>query len=175
MDYFTICMFGAGAAIVAWRMYHLHQKQVVEKNLAQTGVPLIGVFVQANSALFEQGGDDLPAQILISFPGPNQATTEELRVLAQQVFSLKEGQLSTPLEKQVAPLVRNEAFIPGKRDKLPPEFTGGKEVYSVGLWIRRNLLPERRLTRPYVHCAAMPGNSGAVAMMPYPDSKLSDL
>ena len=175
MDYSAIAIFGAGVGIVAWRLYQLSQTQVVEKKLAETGVPLVGVLVQANTGLFEPGPDDLPAQILISFPGPNQATTEELTELAGRIFVMKDGPLDTPLEKRIARLVRNEAFVPGRRDKLPPDFTGGKEVYSVGLWVRRKLLPGGRLTQRVLPVAANPGDSGIVALRVQRQDKLPDV
>jgi hypothetical protein len=127
------------------------------------GVPVVGYIVQANNELFKPGRGSAPAQVLISFTNPKG---EGLEDLAYAVARLKSQAPANPLEQTVAKLVRDETFRPGTRVRLPPQFTRGAEVYSVDVWIERQLLPEGRLTQTRLNCIAIRGDKGRVYLDP---------
>jgi hypothetical protein len=164
------CIGFVGLAVAF--LIHLER---VEKSRRQhvfaNGTAVIGWLVQANNALFQPGTSGDPAQVLISFPGDRAASIEELADLAERVARLKSARPADAVEKQVTRLVRDETYRPTERYLLPREFTGGLEVYSVHIYVERNLLPEGRITTPYFHCVAIPGDEGVVYMLPYPEEE----
>jgi hypothetical protein len=162
----TTALIGAGAGgvalagYVAWNAWDYRRQR--GRVLAE-GVPVVGYIVQANNELFKPGRGSAPAQVLISFTNPKGEGLEEL---AYAVARLKSEAPENPLEQTVAKLVRDETFRPGTRVRLPAQFAHGAEVYSVDVWIERQLLPEGRLTKTRLNCIAIRGDKGRVYLDP---------
>jgi hypothetical protein len=121
-----------------------------------------GWLVQANSALFEKGDMDLPALVVIS---PDEETNDDeefMTELAADIMALKDenGKVigRTKAERFVSKLMSDERYIEGKQDQLPTEFTRGREVYLVHIYIYRDHLPRKKLTEPKVPCVIVWGD-----------------
>ena len=68
-------------------------------------------------------------------------------------------------ETSLAKLVRDESYRPYTRFRLPNEFTGGREVYSVHIWVERSLLPDKVLKHPFVRCLLFTDQPDSRALM----------
>lgn len=136
------------------------------ERLAQNGVPISAVLVQANGNLFRPGSIDLPCLVLFSFE-PAAAHLGYMRQLAQGVFALKETEQTDPDLRYVANLVTDERAFKYRRRKLPVSFTGGPTVYCADLWINRSYLPSGYLDQAVLPCMAEPGADGALELLPW--------
>ena len=168
MAFPTAGVIGAGVAVGGMVAFWVGKAWIESRRRSRVmaeGVPVVGWIVQANSELFRAGAEDAPAQVLISFEAPDGAGLEELSL---RMYQLKHGVPTGPAERAVAAKVRDETYRPGVRWRLPDEFTGGVEVYAVGVMIERRLLQEGRLTDRRVVCRAVPGDEGRVYMEPPP-------
>jgi len=118
-----------------------------------------GWLVQANVALFEDGMMDQPALVVIS---PDETTNDDeefMTDLSERIMELKSetGGIigKTKAERAVSKLMSDETYIEGKKDKLPEEFTGGREVYLVHIYVYRDHLPDRRLEGRKIPCVVV--------------------
>ena len=127
------------------------------------GKRVVGSIVQANTLLFQPGGESAPALVLISFTHPDG---RGLEAIAAEMGRLKQQSPTTSVEREVAKFVRDETYRPLVRYRLPTSFTPGMEVHAVNVWVERTWLPEGRLTEMRLVCRAIPGDSGAVVMNP---------
>lgn len=90
---------------------------------------------------------------------------KKLQSVSQKEF----GRPATAEEIRVAQVLSVEVPKPS-RTPLPASITGGVEAYMVATQVMRELLPEGKLTRPYIWAAAIVDDpEGGVAMIPYPD------
>lgn len=160
-----LCLAVIGLVLTARAERQRYQHVMAE------GVSAIGWLVQANNILFQPGDSSAPAQVLLSFEGQRAADLDQLAEIARRIGRLKSAPPADALEEEVAKLVTDEAYRPTVRHRLPEEFTGGLEVHSAHVWIDRSLLPEGRITQPYIHCKAIPGDEGMVYMVPYPEDE----
>ena len=115
-----------------------------------------GWLVQANVALFEDGMLDQPALVIIS-PDPETNDNEEyMTELAEKIMELKSdsGRVigRTKAERAVSKLMADETYIEGKRDQLPTEFTDGRDVYLVHIFVYRDHLPDKKLEGRKIPC-----------------------
>ncbi len=123
------------------------------KYTLENGEPVIGWLVQANNNLFEKGIQDYPAVVLIS-PDPKSADDEEyMTELASDIMSLKGEDCDDDDEEFVSSLVTDEAYVEGKRTKLPKSFADRPNIYLCHVYIYRDDLPKKRLTQNYVCCS----------------------
>jgi hypothetical protein len=125
-----------------WKYYQEHGERVV------------GWIVQANTSLYSSGGLDKPAQILVAFDGGDEPDPA-LADLATVVAELKGTDPEDDVEAEVARLVNDESYRPFERFRLPLAFTGGREVYSMHIWVKRSLLPGGVLRHPFVRCLVL--------------------
>lgn len=114
------------------------------------GSPTFAWLIMANNNLFEDGSMDYPGFVLIS---PDEETTNDeefMTDLIERISELKEADdddVETEDEEIVAGLVSDESYVEGKRDRLPKGFAKGRKVYIAHLWIVRDHLPRKRLTK----------------------------
>lgn len=143
-----------------------HKSEDGRLKIAQSGVPVWGVLVQANSMLFQPGNTDLPCLVLFSFE-PAGGHIEYMQRLAAGIFDLKNVRQSDPDLRYVSTLVTNESALKYRRRKLPISFTGGPTVYCADLIITRSSLPAGYITEKVLPCIAEPGESGALELLPW--------
>jgi hypothetical protein len=164
-----VCV-GLTVAFIALIAYGAVRDSIDQNRILREGVPVVAYIVQANSSLFQPGGMDSPAQALITFDETIPEVDAFLEDLAGRVAALKGEFPDDPVGRQVAVLVNDEAYRPHTRHLLPAEFTEGREVYSVHIWIVRRYLPGGKLTRTFVLARAIEGEpSSRVIMIPYSD------
>jgi hypothetical protein len=140
------------------------------RRILEHGELVRGWIVQANTALFGPGAVDHPAMVLVSFEPGSDA---QVAALARRMGTLSSQPAADEVESRVARLVLDHRYRPAFRRRLPNAFTGGLEVYSAHVAVRRALLPDRRLTARFLHCRAEPGESGEVMMCGSPEADAS--
>ena len=139
-----------------------------EKRSLERGKRVLGWIVQANSDLYDAGSGDAPAQILVSFDAKSDPPDDFMEQLAERVAELKGKEPETAIEAEVAALVNDEQYRPNQRSLLPAKFTGGREVYSVHLRIRREYLPAGKIKLSYVRCCVIDDEEKSrPLMLPY--------
>jgi hypothetical protein len=143
------------AAVLAIVWFAIADSQKKRRTLEQ-GEHTIGWLVQANTRLFEAGILDDPALVLIS---PDKSTAEDKEFmldLADRIMELKgmdPEELDDDDEAFVAELMADEAYIEGRRDKLPKSLTGGRKICVAHIYIYRHDLPNKLLKGRRVPCA----------------------
>lgn len=136
--------------------------------LQATGHPVVSVLVMANAEFLTTHDPDAqgPALVAFCFDEPTPALREELLSVAGRAFELyasKEplGRLHG-VQRAVASMVRDDGYRPGRRDKLPGQFTGGREVFLAHILLtRRELRRELAVTR-VLPCAVSGREKGEI-------------
>jgi hypothetical protein len=138
----------------------------VRRKLAETGIPVWGVLVQANQMLFQPGDTDLPCLVLFSFePLGGQIAT--MQRLAHRVFAFKGTQQTDPDLAYIANLTTDERAYRYRRRQLPLSFTGGATIYCADLFVQRSCLASGYLMGRVLPCLAEPGDSGVLELLPW--------
>jgi hypothetical protein len=144
-------------ALVAFLVYAVMRDNKRKAFALEHGEQTHGWLVQANSALFEEGVMDLPALVVISPDAETNDDEEFMTELAERIMELKDedGEVigETKAERAVSKLMSDESYVEGKKDKLPSELTGGREVYLVHIYVYRDHLPDKRLEGRKIPCA----------------------
>lgn len=142
------------------------QRDPVQTQLAEQGRLVIAFIAMANSSLMSPGQGDAPCLALFVFE-EQEGDANFLIALVDRLMALKGTAPSEPEEREAAVLVNDEAYVPYRRRRIPLGLTGGRTVYAVDLRIRRDRLPNGCLEMPILPCLAMPGDSGAIEMLPW--------
>lgn len=82
--------------------------------------------------------------------------------LADRIMELKGETGETKDERKVARLMSDEAYIAGRRDKLPERFSDGKEVYLVHIMVYRDHLPNQMIEDRAIPCAIVWDEPGTI-------------
>lgn len=101
------------------------------------------VIVQANSALFQTGYRDAPAQVV--FSTSKDVSVDALRALARQAYSFKGSRPKTHAEASLARSVSDETYRPGFCEQYPPSIAGNTDTYLAHVLIERRKLNGGRL------------------------------
>jgi hypothetical protein len=169
----------AGLVVVAAGLVVLGtiDERKLRRHYAEHAERAIGWIVQANTALYTSGAEGKdrdrtgvswggsPAQILVAFGAGADEPDPYMAELAERVAALKGERPDDPDEVAVARLVDDEAYRPRERFRLPDGFTGGREVYSMHVWVDRALLFGGVLRHPFVRCLVFPDDPNARALM----------
>lgn len=126
----------------------------------------IGWLVQANGALYKPGSSNLPAEMIVGKDDDLDNPNLEIGEIAARLGELKFGQPSNRVEAEVAQLVRDETFRPGRFVRLPTAFTGGHEVVDLHILILRRHLPDGVLRLPFVRFTLRAGAPIGVFNLP---------
>ncbi len=127
----------------------------------QLGEHTTGWLVQAHKNIFEAGVLDEAAVVVVS---PDRQTANDksfMLSMAERVYDLKgtdPDEHDDEAEAFVAALMADEAYIEGKKDRLPANFTEGREVWLVHIMIYRDDLPGKKLSGRRVPCAVVWGD-----------------
>ena len=159
-----VCL-GLVALVILFAVYALMSESRLRRHYERNADPMVGWIVQANPVLYDDDGWDNVAQILVAFDAPSKTPDPEIGELAARVAELKTSEPDGEEEAEVAELVRDETYRPFEWFKLPEEFTGGREVYSIHVWVERELLPGRRLRHPFVRCLVMRDEANSRVLM----------
>lgn len=139
-----------------------------ERHVLANGRPVLGWIVQAPAALFEPGDGSRPAQIVLTFDPAVADPTVLLAGLAVRLRELRDRPPKDGPTAEIARLLNDATYRPYERHRLPPELTGGPEVYFAHVYVKRELLPAGVLDVPFVRCMALPDEDDSrVLMAPY--------
>jgi hypothetical protein len=160
-----VCI-GLALAGVAFVVYAVIRDNKRKAYALEHGEHTHGWLVQANNALFEDGTMDAPALVVISPDAETNDDEEFMTELAERIMELKSdsGRVigRTKAERAVSKLMSDETYVEGKRDKLPAELTGEREVYLVHIYIYRDHLPEKKLEGRKIPCVIVWGDPSAM-------------
>lgn len=130
-----------GGGLVAWVMMVEARK---EKAVRRDGRPVAAALVMANHSLYEADGDPQTAGVVVfSFDPPSRAQANQLIAIASdvyQLYSADDVSRETPSRQHVAAIIKDHNYREGRRNRLPPELTGGRTIYLADLWIHRDRL-----------------------------------
>lgn len=107
--------------------------------LYKEGVIVWGALIQANKLLFSPGRDDCPALLVYSSDTYFDARPQELRLIGQKIFSLKDTSPSDPELKNVAQLVSDEMGR-SMGFKLPRVFSN-RDIRAATFMVFRKHIP----------------------------------
>jgi len=114
--------------------------------IIREGVVRLGTFLQAHECLFWSGPDDYPADLLFSMDDDvdpielTQAAKAAIRLSGRRFGELVDGRAKA----LVAHLDHEMTRVYGL--ELPPTLTGGREMFCSTSFVRRESLPDRKLS-----------------------------
>jgi len=139
-------------------------KQAYE-NLLKEGKLVWGSLVQANTAIFEPGADNLPATYIYSTEEYFKSNPSHLLEIANRIFNLKGKKSGDALLDATAELVTDE-----RKDScshpIPYRLTDGHEVYICSVYLFRCFLPAGRLTSRTQPLLVNPPHNGLALPLP---------
>ncbi|HEX8188941.1 MAG TPA: hypothetical protein VF586_11355 [Pyrinomonadaceae bacterium] len=143
--------------------------------LLREGNIVPAVLVQANTALFEPGADDAPANVIYSTDAEAEQPVARMLEVARGIFSLKGTRPEDPDEARFARMVSYEL---GRdfRVTVPERLSGGLDLTYTTIMVHRRHLPEGRLAAPYFPLLIHP-ESRASMILParyWPDDFLAE-
>lgn len=141
--------------------------------LCEEGGVVWASLVQGNEGLFSPGASDAPAMLIYSFETSWSDNLIPLEAMAQELFSLKEGERFDPEEEQYGEMLADE-YERALGWAIPSSISRDRDVRSTGVMVHRKHLPQRLLTRPFVPVLAHP-ESRMVFIVPstyWPDMML---
>jgi hypothetical protein len=132
--------------------------------------------VRANPSLYRKSlfGDPYNwADVVFTFERDVPDLDQTLAAIAQRLLSFRPGPEATVEEKRVAQVMSIAVPNPS-RTPLPQSLTGGLKAYLVATQVMRDLLPEGKLTRPFLWAAGVIDDpAGEVVMVAYKDEAAS--
>jgi len=144
---------GGLLALLAWGSYREAQVQAL---LEVKGRLVKAWVVFANEALY---GENLvsaawPAQVVFTTDPGVKKPSELLTGLAAELREFEADGDADEEEEIIASVVRTEIgyYTPLR---VPDRLTGGAEAYTVAVNVPCDLLPGRKLTKPYVYCRVL--------------------
>jgi len=101
-------------------------------------------------------------RVLISFPGQNTASLEQLERIAGELTRALSAEEIPSEDVDFVKFLKSRRIHLRKRLKVPEKWAGCLDVYLVNVFIKRADLPLRQLTSPALKCRAIPGEKGLV-------------
>jgi hypothetical protein len=152
-----------------WRKFLAERAKVVEG-----GQTVKCWVVRANPSLYRKSlfGDPYNwADVVFTFDRDVPDLDRVLTAIAERVRTFRPGPDATEEERRVASVMSITVPNPS-RTPLPPSLTDGLNAYMVATQVMRDLLPEGKLTRPYLWAAGRVDDpEGEVVMVPYRDGE----
>ncbi len=146
-----------------WDPLKVHYKQ--QKIVQTEGQIVWGHLVQANSSLFDKGPNDCPADVIYSFDPFFDDRLDALAEIAEAVSELKGTEPNEPGQLEVARHLTDE-YTRIFKHPVPPEMTGGREVFLTSLMVIRKHLPGYYLQNGYFPLVACPDMTPALLILP---------
>jgi hypothetical protein len=144
---------GGFLAILAWESY---REARVRALLEVKGQLVKARVVFANEALYGEnfGSFAWPAQVVFTMDSRAKKPSEFLTGVAAKLQEFEADDDADEEEEIIASVVRTQIgyFTPLR---VPDRLTGGVEAYTVSVIVPCDLLPGRKLTKPYVYCRVL--------------------
>lgn len=132
-----------GVALVVRGALALHRRLgtrhrlIRVRDVIESGVPVTGYLVQANSALFCPGTDNLSCLALFSLQPEVGEDAHYMRHLAARVYSYKNTEPLTGEGRYLASLTSDAEPVLYRRRMLPFSLTDGSTVFCADVWVNR--------------------------------------
>lgn len=172
-DWLTSATIGGASAIGLMLLARrsLHQLRAEREAVARAGQSAKCWVIRANPSLYRKSLFGIPydwADVVFTFDQGVPDLDQTLATIAQRVAAFRAGPDASEQERRVASVMSTEIPNPS-RTHLPPSLTDGLDAYMVAIQVMRELLPEGKLTRPYVWGAGVVSDpAGEVVMVSYP-------
>ncbi len=172
-----ICLFITFGAIagVGWGYLSFCGKYNAQNvKLAKDGRIVKAWVVMANDRIYKRGHpeDVAPAVVVCTFEEMDDLD-DFLEDVVRRLKGFEQKDPDSPEEKHIESVM--EGHIPYPHPlRIPKRITGGPEAWFVDAGISRSLLPEKRLTLPYIYIKIWVGekyDEGTAKMIPYPDRR----
>jgi hypothetical protein len=126
--------------------------------------------VMARNELYEglQPGQSQGAHVVFTTTPKVQNLDERLKQIAESLHSFDPGENPNDDERITSQVMKSEIgyYTPLR---LPDRAAKGLEAYNVSVTIPHELLPEGRLTKPYIYCKVLvSGDYAGARMVEYP-------
>jgi hypothetical protein len=145
----------------------------IKAEMEVNGVDVVAWIYEAHPEAYQPGPHDKPAHVLVCFDESVQDVAKLLATVAGRMHQVEATGPTNEAEDEVARVV--EKTIPhDKKYLIPPEITGGPEVYLTYVYLERAKLPGGVLELDYVHGRTLPGERAMVYMEPYPKGAIRD-
>lgn len=130
------------------------------RDVATRGEFRVAMPIMFNTSLKEPGTNNAPA-LMLMLPNDHHDPVAIYAGVAKGMSS------SAPEDRKIAKSLSDEKFVPNKRFRIPPQWTGGVEVHAIGLNIERNSLENGVVDSPFIAVLAGPGEHGGVITLPW--------
>ncbi|MFD5110057.1 hypothetical protein [Streptomyces cinereoruber] len=124
-----------------------------------------GALVQANSALFERGRDDLPAAVIYSPDAVFDDSPDLLLDIAQKLYRLKGTRQQDPELAAFSRMLASEMDREMQME-VPRRLTGSVTVYCTDIIVARRHLPGRVLNEQVFPLLIAPERTAMTMMLP---------
>jgi hypothetical protein len=135
------------------------------------GKPVRAWIVFAHDDLYKENDSDEHryAQVIYTFE-QNPSSDKTLAEITGRLVSYRAGEGTSQDEKTISRVMEHH-FPYFDPLRLPASVAGKLTVYTVSLRVPWKKLPEGKLTRPYIWCKVLDGETDNVRMMAYPTAK----
>lgn len=156
--------------VIGFVVYAARQQQAFEARILRDGKEARGWIVAAPSDLYEDGKSlSGAAHVVFSFDPRVSASDATLREWAERVKTYKAPPDGSEDEKWLEECVRT-SFATNKLVPLPAACSGGKEGYFTSVTIKRDKLPDGKITRSDIVFRVLTGKNGGAVMAEYPQA-----
>ncbi len=134
-------------------------------NLLAHGEVVWGHIVQANVQIFDEGNVDVPALVLLC-PNPEVVIDpDDLGVVSQSLFALKNTVPNEGHLQDIAATLTNEHSTP-RALAIPRSMSRRVPMVMTTIFFARKHLPGRRLCKPYLPILISPSSPGFATPLP---------
>lgn len=161
---------GVVLLVAGFLAYLFIEDAMKEKFVRENGRPVLGTLAMANETLYDPDGDPATtAFALISFDEPTLALLDELVELGERLnelyTSVPDSVNQTPVEQKFAASLKQHNYTENRRRLVPRELTGGRTVYIVDLYVKRDRLPPDWQAHRTLACMATGKDEGRVILL----------
>lgn len=160
---------------VLYLLFHVfvvlpHEREM--KHLKEKGQDVVAWVLLANPSVYKDMSPPTFEFAFVVFTLDNDPSDEHLDFLQAVAEQLEdfESENSNTDEWRLGQALKTQKTV-GDVLPVPKRLTGGREVYFSTPGVTRSMLPENKLTRPYIHLRVIPtGPHRASSMIEYPDA-----
>ena len=166
LGYICVSLTIALVVFIAWATWSQLAK---EKTIRAEGEAVLCWIVMANDKLYQRNDSNGSSYAVVVFTFDKRLDSDRLQQIAMELPQFEQVDMDSRDERIIASVMRTQ--IPYFRPlRLPDRITGRSEVYTASLHVYWKLLPQRRLTLPYIWALVLVGDAGGALMIEYPES-----
>lgn len=159
-------------AVVLLLAYSSYSDKAAQQRIRETGKPVLAVLVMANSQFLQETRiASAPALSIFSHEPPSTSLADTMREVASELFALYTAEPAeiaglAPHLQKVAELIKDDGFKESRRNRVPPEMTGGRVIYMADTWIERDRLPDHVAFSRVLACMVTGSDEGEIMVLP---------